>query len=204
MAFPLKLASLLSGATRHQLNAWRASGLVVPEIRPFRPPLYSFRDLILLRSIAFLRAETSSQKVHKAFANLSLLEITSHPSRYQFGTDGTTIWIGLDGGQAVDLVQRVGQIDLFTFEDLTSEFVNFRGTTVPNFDRPADHVQVRYRRMGGWPTIEETRVPYDTVANLVDYRTVFPDDVHHYYPGVTAEAAESAVGFNRQVEEAAA
>lgn len=173
---------------------------MVPEVRAYRPPLYSFRDLVLLRSIVFLRAETSSQRIHRAFANLDLVDLTDHPSRYQFATDGKTIYAGLDDGQAIDLVRRVGQIDMFTFEDLSREFQNFRRVTVPDFRRPSTHIEVRYRRLGGWPTIEGTRIPYDTVANLVDFQTVYPLDVEHYYPSVSSAAAQDAVDFKRRVE----
>lgn len=54
--------------------------------------------------------------------------------------------------------------------------------------------------MSGWPTISETRVPYDLIARLVDNKTVFPEDVPDYYPAVSPEAARDAVEFNARVE----
>ncbi|NED96429.1 DUF433 domain-containing protein [Phytoactinopolyspora alkaliphila] len=200
MAFPQRLASVLTGATYAQLNRWRDKGLVIPEVRPYRPPLYSFRDLILLRSLVRLRASTSMQKVSKAFRNLDLVDLTEHPSEYKFGTDGKTVYAGLNTGEAIDLTNKVGQIDFFTFEQLIERFKNFRDEEVVNFRHPSKHVEVKLQRMGGWPTISGTRVPYDTIADLVDYRTVFPKDVPHFYPTVSAEAAEDAVRFQQRVE----
>ena len=58
--FPLNLTSKLTGVTPSQLRSWSRSGLLVPVIRAKRPPIYSFRDLVALRSIAFLRSEITS------------------------------------------------------------------------------------------------------------------------------------------------
>lgn len=201
MAYPLKLASVLTGATPSQLYHWRETGLVVPEVRPKRPPLYSFRDLLLLRSVVFLRSRTSSQKIHRAFANLpDIAEVVEHPSMYRFGVDDATIYLGTEDGEAIDILKRVGQTSLFSFEDMLGSFANFRDVPVPALSRPSRHVELRPQRMGGWPTIEGTRVPFDTIARLVDDDTVRPQDVHLYYPSVSAAAARDAVAFARRVE----
>lgn len=199
MAFPVRLASVLTGATPHQLNSWRAKGLVVPEVRAKRPPLYSFRDLVLLRSMVFLRRETSLQKIGKAWQTLDMMDLVEHPSAYRFGTDGKTIFAEIHG-RVVDLVRRPGQIELFSFEDISRSFTNFRDDVVPDFRRPADGIEVRYQRMGGWPTITGTRVPYDVVANLVDFETVWPEDVPYIYPGVSIGSVEDALHFDERVK----
>lgn len=196
MSCPLKLTSVLTGATPSQLYKWRKSGLVVPEINPLCPPLYSFRDLILLRSIVFLRAHTSSQKIHRAFAVFAF----EHPSEFRFGVDEDTIYIGTRSGEAIDILTRVGQPTIFSFEDMLAAFSNFKETPVPELGRPSAHLELRPTRMSGWPTISETRVPYDLIARLVDNKTVFPEDVPDYYPAVSPEAARDAVEFNARVE----
>lgn len=201
MAYPMDLTSVLTGATPSQLRRWRGTGLVVPEVKRFRPPLYSFRDLLLLRSVVFLRAQTSSQKIHKAFSNLpDVIDVMDHPSRYRFGVDEDTIYLGTEDGEAVDLLKRVGNVTVFSFQDMLNAFPNFKDTPVPDLGHPSEHVEVRPQRMGGWPTIEGTRVPYDTIARLVDYQTVFPDDVQEFYPSVSADAANDAVAFAARVE----
>lgn len=200
MAFPLELAAVLTGATPSQLRGWRTRELVVPEIRQGRPPLYSFRDLVALRSLVYLRKETSLQRISKAFKTLDLLELTEHPSRYKFGTDGKTIVVGLDDNSVIDLVGKPGQIEIFTFEDISRSFLNFKEAEVRDFRNPGSHIEVRYGRLGGWPTVEKTRVPYDVIANLVDYKTVMPEDVPHYYPSVSPEAALGALEFDEYVK----
>lgn len=200
MAYPLKLTARLTGATPSQLHRWRRSGLVVPEVRPYRPPLYSFRDILAIRTIAFLRAETSAQRVSRAFEALDLFDLTEHPSRYRFGTDGRTIFVETADGSAMDLVDAPGERQVFPFAEVLGMFRNFRDREVRPLDSPADGISIRLRRMGGWPTIEGTRIPYDTISDLVDFETVQPEDVQHYYPTVSAEQARQAVDFDREVE----
>lgn len=200
MAFPLKLASILTGLTTSQLRRLRKQGTVVPEVNASRPPLYSFRDLVVLRTIAKLRAEASAQMISTAFGNLDLVDLTEHPSTYKFGTDGATIYVEDDEGDVLDLVKSPGQRDVFTFEEITQAFTNFRGEEVGSFTKPHRNLEVNYRRLGGWPTIEGTRIPFDTIATIVDGRTITTEDVEYYYPGVTAAVAADAVAFQGRIE----
>ena len=185
--FPLNLTSKLTGVTPYQLRSWSRSGLLVPEIRAKRPPIYSFRDLVALRSIAFLRAETSLQKIHKAFDNLNVLDMVEHPSEYSFGNDGKTIFVQGPDDEAIDLVRSLA-------------FINFRKQEVPSFTAPAPHICVNPARIGGWPAIEGTRIGYDVIADLAGAQDPDVEYVIEYYPGLTTSAVESAIEFNRQVE----
>ena len=198
--FPLNLTSKLTGVTPNQLRLWSRSGLLVPEIRAKRPPIYSFRDLVALRSIAFLRSETSLQKIHKAFGTLNVLHMVEHPSEYSFGTDGKTIFVQGPDAEAINLVRSPGARTLFTFEEMNKAFINFRKQEVPSFTAPAPHICVDPARIGGWPAIEGTRIGYDVIADLAGTQNPDVEYVLEYYPDLTASAVESAIEFNRQIE----
>lgn len=199
MSFPVNLTSVLTGLTESQLRNLRKKEIVVPEVRKERPPLYSFRDLVALRSIARLRAEHSAQGIAKAFKNLDLEDLTEHPSMYKFGAVDGTIVIDRDG-QAMDLLRRPGNMMAYTFEEVTRAFSGWRGKEVVDFNKPHRNVEVSYGRLGGWPTIADTRVPFDTISDLVDMKTVFPEDVQDFYPTVSEQAAADAVDFSQIVE----
>lgn len=201
--FPIGLTSVLSGATRSQLQRWKRKGLIVPEVRPKRPPLWSLRDIVALRAIACLRAETSLQQISRAFQTLDLLHLQEHPAAYTFGTDGTTIFVqDPHSDKAIDLNRSIGSRTLFTFQEISTSFKNLHGQTVSPLHPPAPHISVDFGRIEGWPTIENTRVPFDTIANLVDGTTITVDDVEYYYPNVDAEAARGALQLQKLIEAA--
>ncbi|MCV7049218.1 DUF433 domain-containing protein [Mycobacterium heidelbergense] len=200
VSFPLDLTVTLTGVTRWQLSHWRKTGLLVPEVQAYRPPLYSFRDLVALRTVAKLRAETSLQKVCRAFKNLSEFDLTEHPSAYRFATDGKTIAVWTDNG-FMDIVRNPGQYHIYLLEDIFRPFVNKRGQKVADFEAPRPRISVDPHRLGGWPTIAGTRVPYDTVASALRGGDLNPKDLRFYYPGVSKAAAKDALDFANEVAE---
>ncbi|MGH1549793.1 DUF433 domain-containing protein [Leifsonia poae] len=202
MAFPVPLAGKLSGATRSQLAHWRRTNILVPEVRSSgRPLLYSFRDIAALRAFARLRQEASLQQIRKALNSLHALDMFEHPSAYRLAREGGTIVLQRDDSKPVDLVRHPGQILIANFEDVLSEFENIAGERVVDLRRPGKHLQVEPERLGGWPTIEGTRVPFDAVADLIDDGSVSADQVGYYYPEVSTEAAMSALEFARSLRE---
>ncbi len=204
MAFPLELASKLSGATPFQLRKWRRAGLLTPEVSGERPPIYSYRDVVALRAMVFLRAKTSSQKLTKAWSNLDtidMVDVADHPSSFSFGTDGKKIFVRSMSGDVLDLTFKPGhRLTEFTFEQLFEEFDNFRGERVINFERPAPSLTVHPRTLGGWPVVAGTRVPFDAIAQLVDGESVLLSDVPELFPRVTVDQARDAIAFSESLE----
>ena len=198
MGFPIELASVLSGASVYQLRRWRATGLVPPEANDYRPPLYSFRDIVVLRTVVRLRAETSLQKIRVAFRRMPEYDLTDHLSEYMFAVHGKSISVYTDE-HWLDLVTAPGQYELYTLGDIYEPFTTYRGVEVVDFRRPRPHLEVDARRVGGWPVLENTRIGYDTVARAIDNVTLFAADVARFYPGVTEAAALDAVSFDDEV-----
>ncbi|MGH2393840.1 MAG: DUF433 domain-containing protein, partial [Candidatus Limnocylindria bacterium] len=77
MAFSPAMTAALSGATVRQLGYWRKAGrrgtLLVPEISVEPLVLYSFRDVVALRSFVYLRRSHSLQAIRKAVNSLRQL-----------------------------------------------------------------------------------------------------------------------------------
>jgi uncharacterized protein (DUF433 family)/DNA-binding transcriptional MerR regulator len=190
---------VLTGASVRQLRHWNRTRLLVPEVATGSRLRYSFRDVVALRTVVRLRAETSLQRIRRAFTTMPDLDFTEHPSRYRFGTDGHTIALADEDGHLVDLLASPGQYEIISLADIFQPFQNRRGETVVDFLHPRDRLEVRAGRMGGWPTIADTRIPYDTIAELVSGEDVTVDDVDYYYPGVDAQAARDAVDFHAAV-----
>lgn len=196
------LTSRLSGATPAQLAHWRRSGLLVPEVKPRRRPLlYSFRDIVALRSFARLREKISLQKVRRALQSMHGMDMYDHPSLYTLTTDGNTIIVQKATDKPVDLVSNPGQEWAINFEDVFAEFTNLRGDAVVNLRRPHEFIEIEPQRLGGWPTIEGTRIPFQTIASLISDGSVKPEDASKLYPSVSPAAARSALDFARSLIE---
>lgn len=197
-SFPVDLTSVLTGASVYQLGYWRRKNhLLVPEISS-RPALYSFRDLLALRTVVRLRRTHSLQAIRTAFNSLREFDLTEHPSQYQLRAHGKSIVL-VQQGQAMDLVKSPGSLLLATMDDIFAQFETRSGRRVVDFLAPRPHLDIREKRMGGWPTAENSRVPFDTIAALMATGEVSASEVQHYYPSVTPEAAADAASFADEV-----
>jgi hypothetical protein len=79
VAFPVPIASVLTGATVAQLAYWRrdtasAPALLVPEGKRSGRFLYSWADIVALRSIVYVRSEKSLPRIRRAVDTLRQLE----------------------------------------------------------------------------------------------------------------------------------
>jgi len=209
MAYPTDLAATLSGASVRQLAYWRrpdsvGERLLVPELRRAgRPLLYSFRDLLALRTFVYLREEHSLQKVRRAVANLRNLGNRDHLAKYQLVVDGSNIrWVD-DAGLGTDLTRKPGHLLLdVTLADVVAEFANGDRRVVDLY-HPRKLLGVDPEVCGGYPVVAGTRVLFDQVASLVA-DGVRPEHISSYFPGVSGEAAEDALSLAAEVHGGAA
>jgi len=200
MAYSTLMTAALTGATLRQLSHWRngtRGAVLVPSVSQQRPILYSFADLVALRTCVYLRQETSLQKIRKALNTLHQLGERKHLSKYRLVAEGQSIvMVGDEGG--IDLVHRPGQRVLAVMKDVLLPFTKESGAIVPDLYRPRQEVVVEPQTQGGTPVIRGTRVPYDVVASLV-HDGVDPQEVRLYYPRVGAAAARDAADFDAYV-----
>ncbi|MDP9865706.1 MULTISPECIES: DUF433 domain-containing protein [Streptosporangium] len=203
MAYDPKLAAALSGATLRQLAHWRKAGVsrgavLIPEISSTRPVLYSFRDVVALRTCVKLRNDASLQKIRQALDTLrDDLKESDHLSSYTLVADGSSIYLAAPD-QAVDLVRKKANVVIHEMVDVLQPFYR-GGRHIPPLLQPRAHVAVDPAIRGGVPVIEGTRVPYDEVAALLR-DGVSPEQISDYYPSVTAMAALDAADFADYVD----
>jgi hypothetical protein len=97
MSYSPDLAAALSGASMGQLQYWRSTRtsepLLAPEhYRPHARVMYSFRDVIALRTFVFLRSrDIPLQKVRKAVHSLRKLGATDHLASYRLVPIGKNV-----------------------------------------------------------------------------------------------------------------
>ncbi|MFR9750601.1 DUF433 domain-containing protein [Nocardia sp. 004] len=131
------------------------------------------------------------------------MDLTEHPSRYQLVSDGDSIFLIDEQGEATDLVKRPRQRVIAQLVEVFAPFQNFHGDPVVDFLHPRQRLDVREARLGGWPTISGTRVPYDTIARLQRGENgISAQEVQRFYSAVSPEAALDAISFDEQVRSA--
>ena len=100
MAFPVPITSVLTGATVAQLAYWRkdtrsSPALLVPENKRSGRYLYSWADVVALRSMVYLRSEKSLPKIRRARALMD---------KY-----GVETWLQVDGGVSLETIERCAE-----------------------------------------------------------------------------------------------
>jgi uncharacterized protein (DUF433 family) len=204
MAFPIPFASKMSGASVGQLAYWRKTGVLQPEIEAETPPyLYSFRDIVALRTFAWLRGDHPLQMIRRSLDTLREFDMVEHPSSHQLVKLGSSIGFVKDD-QVIDLAMEPGQVTIGTLADVFDAFETVNRRHVDPLLHPRDGVEVNPGRLGGWPTITGTRVPFDVVASLISDGSVLPEEVDNFYPGVSAAEARDALDFQRSIRNQAA
>jgi uncharacterized protein (DUF433 family) len=206
VAFPVRIASVLTGATVRQLAYWRqrtqsASPLLVPEGKRSGRYLYSWADVVALRSIVYLRQEKSLPRIRRAVATLRSLEAQewSHLAAYRLISTPSSILVRTPAGQLLDLDRQPGTVlEEILMQDVLESFETQDGRQVPALGRPRSRIVVDPAILGGYPTIAGTRVPFDVVAALARDE-LEPDEIAEVYPSVDREAIGDAVSFAEQV-----
>jgi uncharacterized protein (DUF433 family)/DNA-binding transcriptional MerR regulator len=201
VAYPTYLAATLSGASLRQLQYWRSQELLVPELRPAsgNRVLYSFKDVVALRTFVYLREQESLQLIRQAIGTLRGLGNLEHLSQYTLVADGKRIVL-VEPDAMTDLTNRPGQMVATYMRDVYAEFDNMQGARVVNLLKPRELVSVDPGLHGGYPVIAGTRVQYDLVASLIE-DGVPAEEVVEFYPSVSADAARDAAAFARLVAE---
>lgn len=205
MGYPTHVAAALSGASVRQLQYWRqrrngTPPLLVPETRLGSRVLYSFRDVIALRTFVYLHEDLSLQRIRKAVSRLREFGSTEHLStRRLFVANRSVVWAESED-RLVDLVKNAGQFQLkATMRDVLAPFTNLRGEQIVDLLRPRERLQVDPETRGGYPVVLHTRIPYDLVGELV-VDGVPPHEVGYFYPAVSAAAATDAFDFHVYAE----
>ena len=199
MTYSIEVASFLSGASINQLQRWAHDGILIPEIHQERPKIYSFRDIVALRSITKLRATNSLQRIREALNHLDEFDFNEHLSEYRFATDGKSIKIWDDEkDHFLDVVKNPGQWEVINLEDVYAPFMNLQGRRVPDLRTPAKGIRIDPQRLGGVHTLDGTRIPFDLMVDLSN-GDMSAEEIADFYPDIEIESIQHAIDFDASV-----
>lgn len=208
LAYPTHIAAALSGTTPRQLDYWRRPNAA--DERLFAPDLgkahgawrYSFRDLVALRTFAYLREHHSLQKIRRAVQDLRDFGTVDHLSECSLWLSGDDIiwedgqgnFTNVGGGKKSKHTRLIA-----TLADVFAPFENVQGDEVVDLYAPRPNIEVDPGTLAGYPVIRGTRIEFDLIGSLVE-DGVPPERISEMYPSVTADAARDALDFTRAVE----
>lgn len=203
-------AAQLSGIPERTLYDWANHDVLVPDFFGESPTMWSYRDLILLRMVYWLRGkgmERATVAAHVADTREMLSAGDELAARAR--SDGEHLHRGGDpvavnGQAAFDIVFEY--LDEFTVDD-ASQFVSEvhqRTLWGPDLRRPSDRTRISPWVMSGEPCIRDTRLPISTIYALNRTRVLSPTAIMKLYTGISREDVEDALELEAKLRGEAA
>lgn len=195
-------AAALAGVPLSTLYHWARDGVVVPSISATREKLWSYRDLLTLRLVRWLRmdkadvARTTMADVRRLLDQLGdeLWAVDQH------GRDVPTIKVTRSGrvirvtGPAETLSgQRVFEGDAF---DLFAPF-----DAAPDLRMPRRHLRIVPGKVAGEPHLAHSRLTTRDVAGL-SRRGFTMDEIVELYPDESPQALSEAIDLEASLSAA--
>lgn len=209
-AYTADRAAALSGVPRSTVHYWAREEILVPSVSATRVKLWSYTDLMGLRTIYWLRQtkklpegrevpRTAMLAIRKALRTLQELDLR--------------LWA--DGGGPAVVVDRAGRVHLRATDgliedlegrrpieaewlDLIEPFTTREATEGPNLQSPRPHLRIVPGKLAGAPHIERTRIETAAVAALAD-RDLDQEAIHRLYPVVSPRAVAEAIDLEEQL-----
>ena len=193
--YPAERAAQLSGIPRSTLYDWQRNGVYVPDFAGGSPMAWSYRDLVFVRVLAWLRNDVRTPRPVAAERVSTLKRHISAGKRVtMLHADRETL--AADGDVSAPLEGRSRLFaDLLQTFDLTAAVEDFgRSARLwgPNLVTPSSHTYISPWVLGGDPCVEKTRIPSASIYSLRTERGLDTAEIVSLYPGLDEVAAEDA------------
>lgn len=209
-AYPAERAAALAGVPLSTLHYWARTELLVPGVSAERVELWSYDDLLGLRTIDWLRCEkrvpgdrivppTTMPAIRHALrrlpqVRLPLWDEDRRPTLLVDRSDNVHL---IGEGDRVESVtgQRELGVDVL---DLLAPFGDPAGPHGPDLRRPRPHLRIVPGKLAGEPHVERTRVETQAIAAL-SLRGYSVGEIEAMDPFLAAQAVEEAVDLEQQL-----
>lgn len=207
-AYTAERAAALAGVPQRTVHDWARKGVLVPSVSSERVKLWSYSDLLGLRTIYWLRhakrapdgslvPATPMPDVKRALAGLRDLDVEL------FEGDRPSIAVTRSGEVLLRPVGRPaqwahGQLLLIDALDVIAPFDSLEGGRGPDLVAPGLFVRILPRRMAGAPHVVDTRIETEALYALA-LRGFDIDRIHFLYPELSSEALVDALQIERQL-----
>jgi uncharacterized protein (DUF433 family) len=207
-AYPADRAAALSGVPRSTVHYWARKEILVPSISAERVKLWSYPDLMGLRTIYWLRQtkrssegrevpKTTMPAVRRALKALGDLEL-------DLWTEDSGPAVAVDRRGDIVLLaepaereggQRVLDPDML---NLLAPFRSTEGSQGPDLHAPRPRLRIVPGKLGGSPHIRQTRLETQALWAL-ESRGFSSAKIYRLYPDVDQVAVNEAIDLERQL-----
>ena len=199
-------ASQLSGIPRSTLYDWRREAIYVPDFSSSDPVAWSYRDLVFLRLLGWLR----QLGMPRPLASEHVVEVKSLLAKGSevrlLRADSRMLLIN------EERINRFTGVNLLPFDDIFGLLSTFdllepiaelrrqgHRTWGPDLVNPSERTFISPWVLAGDPCITGTRIPTSAIHALRAERGLASTDVVELYPGLTLEGAEDAYLLERRL-----
>ena len=213
-AYPARRAAALSGVPLSTVHFWAREGILVPSVSARRVKLWSYPDLMGLRTIYWLRQSktapdgaevprTAMPAVRRALQQLAELNLS-------LWSEGHGPSVAVDRGGSIlvlaeeDLEASARQRHMPAIEGelltVTLPFLTVEGSRGPDLNRPRPLLRIVPGKLGGAPHVAHTRVESEALAALASSGLPVAT-VYALYPSLSHGAIDEALSLERQLDE---
>ena len=210
-AYTADRAAALSGVPKSTVHYWARRNYLVPSVSAERVKLWSFADLMALRTIYWLRQPKSAtdgreiprskmRAVKQAITKLRELDLAMFE-----GFEGArpNIVVSLDGDVLLDRIGEPletvdGQLIARLLIDVLAPFSTLEGLRGPDLSAPRPHLRIVPRKLSGAPHVVDTRVETQAIQALAA-RGYHVDKIVALYPFLTSEQVRESIDLETQL-----
>lgn len=209
-AYTADRAAALSGVPRSTVHYWARKDILVPSVSPLRVRLWSYADLMGLRTIYWLRQPKSSgpsaevpastmSQVRRALEALRALDLRlwTEECGPAVAVDRRGEILVLEaGGETVTTLQGQQAFDADML-DLVAPFPTERGARGPDLRAPRPSLRMLPGKLAGSPHVRRTRVETEALAAVS--RRLSRKRVYQLYPALEQHAVDEALDLESQL-----
>lgn len=207
-AYPADRAAALSGVPRSTIHSWDRKGVLHPGVSAHRVKLWSYSDLMSLRTIDWLRHRKSSAPgpeipassmpaIHRALKALAELDLAAWSQEggpsVVVDAAGRILIPAHDPGFMADTRQTVMEGSL----DLTGPFDSGLAHG-PDLRAPRPRLRIIPEKLGGAPHLAGSRVETEALAALHE-RGMSPAQIGRLYPELAADGIDQALDLEGEL-----
>jgi uncharacterized protein (DUF433 family) len=207
-AYTAERAAALSGVPKSTVHYWAKNDILVPSVSPERVRLWSYGDLMALRTIYWLRQtkkdptgrevpRTAMKAVRRALREIAALELDlwTDAGAPRVAVDRAGNIVIDDGGPQRAGGQRVLDAEML---DLLAPFSSREGLRGPDLTAPRPLLRIVPGKLAGSPHIELTRIETQALAAL-ERRGIGSAKIYRLYPAVPPDAVDDAIDLEREL-----